>query len=84
MLVTLLEKCNVGYTFYHEKGQAKFCVFNRQYKTVKKQAKSSKFRFYTAVLANGFIRLLPNLANNVLIKDSYRPLEKKMVITRVK
>lgn len=70
--------------FYHEKGQAKFCVFNRQYKAVKKKTKSSKFRFYNAVIANGFIRLLPNLANNVLIKDSYRPVEKKWLLQGLK
>lgn len=66
--------------FYHEAGQAKFCVFNRQYKRVDKKREGSKFRFYNAVVANGFIRLLPNLANNVLIKDSYRPTEKKWLL----
>lgn len=66
--------------FYHEKGQPKFCIYNRQYKRVEKKKKDSKLRFYNSVIANGFIRFFPNAANNVLIKDSARPLEKKWLL----
>ena len=66
--------------FYLDKGQAKVTVYNRKYRKVKKKKKNSKFLFYQAVLANGFIRLFPSMVNRILIKDAQRSADDKWLI----
>ena len=66
--------------FYVDRGQAKFSVYNRQYKIVEKRRRDSTFQLYQAILANGMIRLFPSLVNTILNKDAHRPVEKKWLL----
>jgi decaprenylphospho-beta-D-ribofuranose 2-oxidase len=66
--------------FYKDKNGPKFTVYNRRYIPVQKFKKSSKFKFYQAVIANGLIRLFPSLVNRIMLKDVGKPSRKRWLL----
>lgn len=66
--------------FYKDKSGPKFTVYNRRYIPVDKFRKSSKLKFYQAVLANGLIRLFPSLVNRIMKKDAGKPPQKRWLL----